>query len=129
MSKIYWLIIAVIFNLGSISAQSFIGEINPFPSKPSMQLLANDTIKILAVMVNFAEDKDESTFGDGKFGSNYTQTYGNTIIDPLPRDRIFISPQFAQNYYQRFQAENQYFVYNSADTFLFKNYDYSPGAQ
>lgn len=103
MSKIHWLIIAVILNLGSISAQSFIGEINPFPSKPSMQLLANDTIKILAVMVNFAEDKDESTFGDGKFGSNYTQTYGNTIIDPLPHDSSYFSShlQFAQNYYQK----------------------------
>ena len=37
-------------------------------------------------MVNFQEDNDASTFGTGKFGSIYTQNYGNKILDPLPHD-------------------------------------------
>lgn len=103
MRQLYKLFFAVTFYLGSISAQSFIGEINPFPSKPPEQILSNDTIKILAVMVNFADDKDESTFGNGKFGSIYTQNYGNTIIDPLPHDSQYFNShlQFAQNYFQK----------------------------
>lgn len=103
MRQLYKLFFAVTICLGSISAQSFIGEINPFPSKPIEQILSNDTIKILAVMVNFADDKDESTFGNGKFGSIYTQNYGNTIIDPLPHDTKYFDShlQFAQNYFQK----------------------------
>lgn len=103
MRQLYKLFFAVIISLGSVSAQSFIGELNPFPSKPIEQIQSNDTIKILAVMVNFADDKDESTFGNGKFGSIYTQNYGNNIIDPLPHDsRYFDSHlKFTQNYFQK----------------------------
>ncbi|MCK7524867.1 MAG: hypothetical protein MZV64_48305 [Ignavibacteriales bacterium] len=46
-------------------------------------VLADDTVKILAVMVNFQEDRDGATFGNGKFGSIYSQNYGNDILDPL----------------------------------------------
>ena len=103
MRQLYKLFLAVTICLGSVSAQSFIGEINPFPSKPIEQILSNDTIKILAVMVNFTDDKDESTFGNGKFGSIYTQNYGNTIIDPLPHDDQYFEShlQFAKNYFQK----------------------------
>ena len=49
-----------LITLGSLSAQSFIGKLNPFPSH-SKTILADDTVKILAVMVNFQEDKDGAT--------------------------------------------------------------------
>src|SRR3989339_1636250 len=66
--------------LGSISAQTFIGKLNPFPNYKPSSLIANDTIKILGIMVDFQEDKDGATFGDVKFGSIYGSEYGNTII-------------------------------------------------
>jgi hypothetical protein len=88
--------------LGSISAQSFIGKLNPFPNQ-NATILADDTVKILAVMVNFQEDKDGATFGNGKFGSIYSQSYGNNILDPLPHDRDYFESHlsFVRNYYQK----------------------------
>lgn len=60
-TKLVTLLISLI-TLGSLSAQSFIGKLNPFPPY-SKNILADDTVKILAVMVNFQEDKDGATFG------------------------------------------------------------------
>lgn len=88
--------------LGSSSAQNFIGSLNPNPIQKS-QIAAEDTIKILAVMVNFLEDKDGATFGNGKFGSIYSQNYGSDILDPLPHDRDYFESHltFVKNYYQK----------------------------
>ncbi len=60
-------------------------------------------LKILAVMVEFQKDQDEYTYGNGKFGSVYTQNYGDTIIDPLPHDRTYFENhlEFAKNYFKK----------------------------
>ena len=60
-------------------------------------------VKILAVMVEFAEDKDSETFGNGKFGTIYTKDYGDDILDPLPHDRDYFSDHllFVKNYFQK----------------------------
>lgn len=71
--------ILILFELGSLSAQSFVGKLNPFPRGAEYNSLADDTLKILAVMVEFQQDADGTTAGNGKFGSIYTQNYGNTI--------------------------------------------------
>ncbi len=91
-----------LITLGSLSAQSFIGKINPNPNQ-NVSVLADDTVKILAVMVNFQEDRDGATFGNGKFGSIYSQNYGNDILDPLPHDRDYFETHltFVKNYYQK----------------------------
>jgi hypothetical protein len=91
-----------ILTLGSLSAQSFIGKINPNPN-PASSILAEDTIKILAVMVNFQEDRDGATFGNGKFGSIYSKAYGSDILDPLPHDGDYFESHltFVKNYYQK----------------------------
>src|ERR1035438_10554854 len=75
------LIIFLLISLGSITAQKYSGKLNPFPH-PSAVKFSGDTLRILAVMINFQEDNDASTFGTGKFGSIYTQNYGNKILDP-----------------------------------------------
>ena len=89
--------------LGSISAQTFIGKLNPFPEYKSVSLSSNDTIKILGIMVNFQEDKDGSTSGNGKFGTIYTADYGNTILDPLPHDKAYFEAhlEFVKNYFNK----------------------------
>ncbi|MDY0083697.1 MAG: T9SS type A sorting domain-containing protein [Ignavibacteriaceae bacterium] len=101
LKKILTLIISV-FTLGGVSAQSFIGSLNPYPVQKK-NVNAVDTVKILAVMVNFLEDKDGATFGNGKFGSIYTQNYSSDILDPLPHDKDYFESHltFVKNYFQK----------------------------
>ncbi|MCK9426222.1 MAG: T9SS type A sorting domain-containing protein [Ignavibacteriaceae bacterium] len=101
---------ALVFCLGSLSAQTFIGEINPFPKQPVdshrsevRNRNAVDTIKILAVLVEFQKDTDANTGGDGTFNSIYGKEYGDKIIDPLPHDVNYFSNhlEFAKNYFAK----------------------------
>ncbi|HQI40293.1 MAG: hypothetical protein B6D44_00915 [Ignavibacteriales bacterium UTCHB2] len=133
LKKILTLAISV-FTLGSISAQSFIGSLNPNPV-PKKDISAVDTVKILAVMVNFLEDKDAATFGNGKFGSIYTQNYGSGILDPLPHDKDYFESHltFVKNYYQKVsngKVQIQFTVL--PDTFsvskTMRNYAPAPGS-
>lgn len=102
MNKTIITLAVIIITLGSTSAQNFIGKINPF-SNQKVSVNADDTVKILAVMVNFQEDRDGLTFGNGKFGSIYSQNYGNTILDPLPHDKNYFESHltFVKNYFQK----------------------------
>ncbi len=63
----------------------------------------DDTIKVLAVMVDFQVDQDGATYGNGKFGSHFSKNYGKNIIDPLPHDRNYFKNhlEFLKNYYAK----------------------------
>jgi hypothetical protein len=89
--------------LGSLSAQTFVGKLNYHPENFPKLLSSSDTIKILAVMVEFKKYKDPNASGDGTFGSIYTQAYGDTILDPLPFDAKYFSSHldFAKNYFAK----------------------------
>lgn len=109
MRKILLVFAVYIFALSNLPdyqaglyAQSFIGKINPFPAENLLKA-NSDTVKILAVMVSFQEDRDGATFGNGKFGSIYTQNYGSNILDPLPHDKNYFEShlEFVKNYYQK----------------------------
>lgn len=98
------LIIAVLlFSLGSLSAQNFAGRLNPFPRTTPLKLDEADTLRILAIMVDFEEDLDTRTFGTGKFGTIYSENYGDEILDPLPHNQAYFENhlEFAKNYYQK----------------------------
>ncbi len=117
--------------LGSLSAQTFIGRINPYPAKNIVKTTGIDTVKILAVMVEFQEDKDAATDGNGKFGSIYSQDYGNTILDPLPHDRAYFEEhlEFAKNYFQQVSDGKQiisYYVLPNVVTVSQRMRNYSP---
>ncbi len=103
MHKIFLLTLLVIFGLGSLTAQTFIGKLNPFPPSNPAEITAGDTLKILAVMVSFQNDRDGTTFGNGKFGSIYSQNYGNNILDPLPHDKSYFEAhlKFVKNYFEK----------------------------
>ena len=103
MKDIGKIIILLFIFLGSISAQKFIGKINPYPSSTPLTTKDITNIKILAVMVEFQEDNDGATYGKGTFGSIYEKDYGNEIIDPLPHDLNYFNSHltFAQNYYNK----------------------------
>ncbi len=95
------IIFAFLFAMGSLSAQNFIHKISPFPS---VKIGGNtDTVKILAVMVEFQSDDNSNTVGTGKFGSLYSKDYGSAILDPLPHDKDYFSAHlsFAQDYFQK----------------------------
>lgn len=102
MKKIL-IVLSFLIGLGSSTAQSFVrlsagsnNAVHKFQGRP-------DTLKILAVMVEFQADTDPNTYGTGKFGTIYTQTYGDTILDPLPHDAQYFSNhlEFAANYFRK----------------------------
>jgi Secretion system C-terminal sorting domain len=133
MMKIFLSIIIVILSLGSLSAQTF--KVN-LKGQPSANVNADDidTLKILVIMVNFQEDRDGTTFGNGKFGSIYSVDYGTTILDPLPHDADYFSNhlQFVRNYYKKVSNNKLYIDFTILpDTFsvsqTMRNYSPPPG--
>ena len=88
------------FNGTGTLAQNLVGKISVLPNQ-YRQGSSNDTVKILAVMVNFKEDRDGKTFGNCKFGSIYSKDYGTKILDPLPHDRSYFESHltFVKNYF------------------------------
>jgi hypothetical protein len=66
----------------------------------SNALTPQDTIRILAIMVEFQTDADYQTTGDGKFQSNSTTI---PLIDPPPHDSLYFKNkiQFVENYFHK----------------------------
>jgi hypothetical protein len=91
------------FCLGSLSAQTFSGKLSSIPNGSYKPFQVKGTLKVLAVMADFQEDRDEATFGNGKFGSIYTKDYGLSIIDPLPHNKQYFEAHllFAKNYFAK----------------------------
>lgn len=115
--------------MGSLTAQTLLGKISP--AQDIMRVESPDTLRILAVMVDFQEDKDNSTFGTGKFGSIYSKPYGQTIIDPLPHDKDYFSQHldFVKNYFRKVSAGKlniTYTVLPQAVTVSKRMREYSP---
>ncbi|MBI3124959.1 MAG: hypothetical protein HYZ10_11205, partial [Ignavibacteriales bacterium] len=92
----------LILGLGSITAQSY-NKRFAVPQNQVQNISSSDTLRILAVMVDFQEDKYDATIGTGKFGSHYTQVYGDTILDPLPHNDEYFADHllFAKNYFKK----------------------------
>lgn len=92
----------LIIGLGSISAQSYNKRFS-VPQNQVQNFSSSDTLKILAVMVDFQEDKYDATIGTGKFGSHYSKVYGDTILDPLPHNTEYFADHllFAKNYFKK----------------------------
>lgn len=133
MKNIKYLFPVFIFCLGILNAQTFF-NINPYPKTEPLKLTSQDTLKILAVMVEFQQDNDGNTFGNGKFGSIYSQEYGNDILDPLPHDQNYFEQhlKFAENYYRKVSNGNlnlTYYVLPEIITVSKIMREYSPGIE
>ncbi len=120
MNKIISLFSLLFLGLSSLSAQSFIGKINPYPVERTTQQVQNDTVKIIAVLVEFQEDRDAATFGNGKFGSIYSKDYGLDILDPLPHNASYFRDhlEFAKNYFSKVSGEKQVVEYTVLENVL-----------
>ena len=59
-----------------------------------------DTIRVVAIRVEFAPDTMSGTTGDGSFGSGIADTF---LVDPLPHNRRYFSDQllFLKNFYEK----------------------------
>ncbi|MDP4116784.1 MAG: T9SS type A sorting domain-containing protein [Bacteroidota bacterium] len=96
-----FLFLFITLGLGNLFAQTFT------PNLSAKSLLSPKdnvtTIKILAVIADFQQDKDDATTGNGKFGSIYSKDYGQTILDPLPHDNKYFQAhlEFVKNYYRK----------------------------
>lgn len=68
--------------------------------------------KILAVMVEFQEDDDPLTTGNGKFDLSYPL---RKIIDPPPHDKRYFEAhlEFLKNYFSKFSISIEYEVIDS----------------
>jgi M6 family metalloprotease-like protein len=108
-------IFLVIICLGSLSAQKIIKKINNRTKNYTQRLLGtSDTVKILAVMVEFQTSHDASVEGNGKFGSIYSQNYGTNILDPLPHDQNYFENhlEFVKNYFAKVSNGKVIVTYN-----------------
>lgn len=129
------LIAVLVFTLPLIllEAQSFTGKLNPYPQTEKVV----NSLKILAVMVEFQEDRDNSTFGNGKFGSVYTGENRDKkdILDPLPFDRDYFGQHllFAKNYFGKVSGAALSVDYTLLDSIItvsktMRNYSPEPGS-
>ena len=114
MRKLFLFVVFSFLCLGSSAAQTFIGKINASPATIQKNTAVPDSLRILAVMVEFQQDKDGSTVGNGKFGSIYSKDYGKTIIDPLPFNQAYFGAhlEFAKNYYKKVSNSKLKIAYN-----------------
>ena len=65
-------------------------------------VISRDTVRILAIMVEFQIDADDQTTGNGKLQSIST-TATDTLIDPPPHDSLYFKNkiQFVENYFHK----------------------------
>ena len=63
MKQLSIILLACIAIMGSSTAQSFVGKLNPNPVINKNDFSPGDSLRILAVLVDFPEDKDDATFG------------------------------------------------------------------
>lgn len=131
MTKKILLLILLNLCLGSLSAQTFIRKLYPSSNSKMERFSNSDTLKILAVMVEFQEDKDAATEGNGKFGTIYSKDYGNTILDPLPHDKNYFEDHllFVKNYFEKVsngKLHIQYYVLPNIITVSQRMRNYTP---
>lgn len=113
-------ILLVLICLGSLSAQTFLKHSFPLQNNGITNSGVNDTLKILAVMVEFQYSKDATTTGHGKFDSIYTKSYGNKILDPLPHNKNYFSAhlEFSKNYFNKVSNNNLHIQYEVLPTVI-----------
>ncbi|MCZ6703325.1 MAG: hypothetical protein O6940_09825, partial [Ignavibacteria bacterium] len=134
MVNIFLSVFIVVLSLGSLSAQSFSVRMNSSNSN-NVNAEIEDTVRILAIMVNFQEDRDGTTSGNGKFGTIYSSDYGNSILDPLPHNQSYFEDHllFVKNYFKKISKNNLHIEFAVLpDTFsvsqTMRNYSPSPGS-
>ncbi len=104
MKMLFWLILGLFAISENQFAQQFKPELFP-QTKGEIKEINSDTLKILALMVEFQPDQYDATEGNGTFGSHYTTESANRtdILDPLPHNEEYFMNHllFAKNYFAK----------------------------
>jgi hypothetical protein len=81
----------------------------PYSASGETQRLP-DTVRLIAIMVDFQTDDDSRTSGSGAFGSIYEYDYGTEILDPMPHDRAHFQNHvlFLENYVRKASGRKTY---------------------
>ena len=120
----------------TVRKYSFDHQLNQGYNSPVKPLpLGNDSFKVVAIMVQFQQDDDSRSTGDGRFdlSSRYLNpsTGRDTVIDSPPYDANYFRDHldFLKNYYSAAsdgKVKISYDVYNNVLTLPKKMQDYSP---
>ncbi|CUS99890.1 hypothetical protein JGI17_10792 [Candidatus Kryptonium thompsonii] len=86
---------------------------------------AQHLYKVIAVMVEFQEDNDPLTTGNGKFNLSFPS---KKIIDPPPHDKKYFEAhlQFLKNYFAKLSIGIEYEIIDSVFTLSKQMKNYSP---
>ena len=111
-----FLLIAFLLLGNSVFAQHNVkAELIPTLPNESYVHEKSDTLKILAIMVQFQPDRYDATYGDGTFGSIYTgeNRTRTDILDPLPHDKNYFENhlRFVKNYFEKESGGKLHIVY------------------
>ncbi len=79
-----------------------IRKIKNYAGSQSNIMTMRDTVRILAIMVEFQTDADDQTTGNGKL-QEISTTATDTLIDPPPHDSLYFNNkiQFVENYFHK----------------------------
>ena len=113
----------VLFLSSILFGQSASMQIVPFYKSKffsNSKVFDKDTLRIFALMVQFQEDKDDATTGNGRFGALYSKDYGNEIIDPYPHDKNYFESKllFARNYFYKNSKGKLFIDYKVFDSVI-----------
>ena len=105
VSKPWFIVALLLINNGSV-AQTKNELVRPLRNLVSSaqvlskNIVSRDTVRILALMVDFQTDTDDKTTGNGKFQTNAPTVQ---LLDPPPHDSLYFKNkiQFVGNYFRR----------------------------
>lgn len=108
MKNLSAIILIVFLFLSSAPAQELQMQARHYSGNIVNSEKTTGTLKILVALVEFQEDEDANTVGNGKFSSIYEGDEYTDILDPLPHDMAYFDAhlQFAENYYQKISDGN-----------------------
>lgn len=106
MMNILWRVLGCVMIPAALVAQpvshGLMASPSDLPQARRATLAAADTVHVLAVMVQFLEDKDDRTTGTGRFHTSHV-TAADIPVDAPPRNREYFDAHlaFLANYYAK----------------------------
>ncbi len=100
LTLLSWLLLFPLSAIADQPADSLLAAPYYSADETAAKARASGTIHIVAVMVEFQEDDNRFTTGDGTFDLDFLERH-DIVIDPLPHDKGYFEAhlEFARNYF------------------------------